>query len=138
MDPGETVLSDRVRINDVATLVTLTAGGQLRWSGRCLEIEKEVLGFSVEGSRIKIRAVVESEAGICCCENKIALLRKTFTFEPFSDESLRLWSQKLQELIDSLGKNHHFLNYLFIAIFPTILEAYTFNIYGLCKKNLIC
>ncbi|XP_019162412.1 PREDICTED: sphingosine kinase 1 isoform X2 [Ipomoea nil] len=104
MDPGETVLSDRVRINGIETPVTLTAGGQLRWPARCLWIEKQVLGFSVEGSLIKIRAVVESEAGICCCENKTALLRKTFTLEPFSEESFRLWTQKLQEFIDSLGR----------------------------------
>nr|GLL24061.1 sphingosine kinase 1 isoform X1 [Ipomoea trifida] len=104
MDPGETVLSDRVRINGIETPVTLTAAGQLRWSARSLWIEKEVLGFSVEGSRIKIRAAVISEAGICCCENKTALLRKTFTLEPLSEESLRLWSQKLQEFIDSLGR----------------------------------
>ncbi|VFQ88996.1 unnamed protein product [Cuscuta campestris] len=66
MDHGETVLSDRVRIDGTVTQVTLTTGGQLRWTGRCLVIKKEVLGFSVEGSEIKIRAIVEKGAGICC------------------------------------------------------------------------
>ncbi|KAA8515338.1 hypothetical protein F0562_018432 [Nyssa sinensis] len=105
---GEPVLSDRLLINGTVTPVTLTAAAELRWSDgvshRCLAVEKEVLGFSAEGSRIKIRAVVESGDGINCIGGRGALLRKKFVFEPLSSESLRLWCQKLQECIDSLGR----------------------------------
>ncbi|VFQ88998.1 unnamed protein product [Cuscuta campestris] len=106
MDHGEMVLSGQVTIDGAVTQVTLTTGGQLQWPGRCLVIKKEVLGFSVEGSQIKIRAIVERGAGICCGGYQSPLLRKTFTFDfqSISEESLRLWSHKLQEFLDSLGR----------------------------------
>ncbi|KAE9461798.1 hypothetical protein C3L33_06291, partial [Rhododendron williamsianum] len=101
------LLSDRVLVNGTVTDVTLTGDGVLRWteggSQRCLEVDKEVLGFSTEGPRIKIRAVVES-AKICCPGRRGAPMRKTFVFEPQSEDLLRVWCQKLQDFIDSLGR----------------------------------
>uniref|UniRef100_A0A5B6ZHW6 sphingosine kinase n=1 Tax=Davidia involucrata TaxID=16924 RepID=A0A5B6ZHW6_DAVIN len=115
---GEPVQSDRVLINGTVTSLTLSAAGRLRWSEggshRCLVVEKEVLGFSTEGSRIKIRAVVENGDGICCIGSRGALVRKNFVFEPLSEYSLRLWSQKLQEYIDALGRPKR----LFILVNP--------------------
>ncbi|MCD7473450.1 Sphingosine kinase 1 [Datura stramonium] len=110
--PVAPVLSDRFRVNGVETTVTFTATaaeeeGKLIWRENCLSIEKEVLGFSVEGSKIKIRAVKENDdgGGICCGGNIGATLRRrSVTFEPLSEDSLRIWSQKLQEFIDSLGR----------------------------------
>ncbi|KAL6990981.1 Sphingosine kinase 1 [Sarracenia purpurea var. burkii] len=114
---GEPVLSDRVLVNGIVTTVTLTAGGLLRWteggSHRCLAVEKEVLGFSTEGSRIKIRAIVEI-GGACCVASIGTPMRKTFVFEPLSEELLRLWCQKLQGYIDSLGRPKR----LFIFVNP--------------------
>ncbi|CAH9133706.1 unnamed protein product [Cuscuta epithymum] len=114
METGKMIPPDRVTIDGTVTSVTLTEGGQLRWSGRCLDVGKEVLGFSVEGSQIKIRAVLERGAGICCGGHTSALLRRTFTFEPFSEESLRLWSHTLQDFMDSLGRPRR----LFIFVNP--------------------
>lgn len=116
MDHAEMVLSGFVTIDGTVTQVTLTASGQLRWSGRCLVIKKEVLGFSVEGSQIKISAILESRAGICCGGLTSPLLRKTFTlnFESISEESLRRWTQKLREYIDSLVRPKR----LFIFVNP--------------------
>ena len=114
----EALFSDRVKINGVVTLMTLTVNGQLRWSDRCLVVEKEILGFVVNGSKIKIRTIVETGAGICCGGNKGALVRKNFAFEPLSDDLLRLWCDNLQNYIDSLGKRtfSYFLNgYLYVA-----------------------
>lgn len=104
MEQDECILSDQVRINGCTTAATLSAGGQLRWEDRRLNIEKEVLGFSVDGFKVKIRAVVEAGAGICCCRGKSSLIRKTFVLELLSNDSLRIWTQKLQEYLDSLGK----------------------------------
>ncbi|OIT40233.1 PREDICTED: sphingosine kinase 1-like isoform X1 [Nicotiana attenuata] len=99
------VLSDRVRFNGVVTTVTLTAEGKLRWRENCLSIKKEVLGFLIKGSKIKIRAVKENGGGISCGGNTGATVRRrSFSFEPLTEDSLRLWSQKLQEFIDSLGR----------------------------------
>ncbi|XP_070041910.1 sphingosine kinase 1-like isoform X1 [Nicotiana tomentosiformis] len=99
------VLSDRVRINGVVTPVTLTAEGKLRWRENCLLIKKEVLGFLIKGSKIRIRAVKENGGGISCGGNTgVTVKRRSFTFEPLTQDSLRLWSQKLQEFIDSLGR----------------------------------
>ncbi|PHT56019.1 hypothetical protein CQW23_04505 [Capsicum baccatum] len=103
-DAGAPLLSDPVRISGDVVPMTLTAGGKLRWTDRCLSIEKDVLGFTVEGCHIKIRAVIESRAAICCGGDGGTLLRKTFTFEPLNEDSLRLWNQRLQSVFDSLGR----------------------------------
>lgn len=109
----EPIVSDRVIINGSETLLTLTADGKLRMrerGQRCLTVEKEALGFVTEGSKIRIRAVVEGGgAGICCVASKRALVRKDFVFQPLSNDSLNLWSQKLRQYIDSLGKFIYFL-----------------------------
>nr|XP_023900602.1 sphingosine kinase 1 isoform X2 [Quercus suber] len=100
------IVSDRVIINGSEAPLTLTADGKLRMrerGQRCLTVEKEVLGFVAEGSKIRIRAVVEGGgAGICCVASKGALARKDFVFQPLSNDSLNLWSQKLRQYIDSL------------------------------------
>ncbi|XP_030960140.1 sphingosine kinase 1-like [Quercus lobata] len=102
------IVSDRVIINGSETPLTLTADGKLRMrerGQRCLTVEKEVLGFVTEGSKIRIRAVVKGGgAGICCVASKGALVRKDFVFQPLSNDSLNLWSQKLRQYIDSLGR----------------------------------
>ncbi|KAL6546666.1 hypothetical protein OROMI_022387 [Orobanche minor] len=110
----EYILSDQVRANGRTTTATLSAEGQLRWAELRLDMEKQVLGFSVEGLKIKIRAVVEATAGICCSSGKQPLIRKNFTLELSSDDSVRLWTQKLQECLDSLGRPKR----LFIFVNP--------------------
>lgn len=102
------VLSDRVRVNGVETAVTFTAEeGILRWRENCLSIEKEVLGITVEGSKIKIRAIKENDGGgiICCGGNTVGTVRRrSYNLEMLTEDSLRIWSQKLHEFIDSLGR----------------------------------
>ncbi|KAK3188101.1 hypothetical protein Dsin_027662 [Dipteronia sinensis] len=103
----QAIMSDRVLVNGTITPLTLTGDGVLRWSGggqRSLTVEKEVLGFVAEGSRIRIRTVLEGGGGICCGESSGGLVRKDFVFEPLSEDSQRLWCEKLREYIDSLGR----------------------------------
>ncbi|KAL3519654.1 hypothetical protein ACH5RR_017803 [Cinchona calisaya] len=117
MDQGgaaESLLSDRVKINGVVKPLILTADGQFRWSDGCLAVEKQVLGFSVEGSKIKVRAIVDTGAGICCAGSEVALVRKSFTFQPLSDDLLSLWCEKLQNYLDSLGRPKR----LFVIVNP--------------------
>ncbi|XP_041994914.1 sphingosine kinase 1-like [Salvia splendens] len=104
MEQDGCILSDQVRTNGRTTTATLSTAGQLQWDYHRLDIEKQVLGFSVDGLKIKFRAVVEAEAGICCCTSKSALIRKTFTLELLSNDSLRIWTEKLQDYLDSLGR----------------------------------
>lgn len=104
MDQEIFILSDQIRANGRITKATLSSRGELEWFGRRLDVQKQVLGFSVEGSSIKIRAVVETAAGICCSGGKTNLIRRTFSLELLSNDSLRIWSQRLQEYLDSLGK----------------------------------
>ncbi|TYH47813.1 hypothetical protein ES332_D10G025000v1 [Gossypium tomentosum] len=110
LDNLSPILSDQVLVNGTAVPLTLTGDGKLRFLGqrqRCLTVEKEVLGFAVEeGSRIRIKAVVEEREGICCCGNRGDLVRESFVFEPLSEDSLALWSQKLRDYIDSLETKH--------------------------------
>ncbi|PPS00723.1 hypothetical protein GOBAR_AA19943 [Gossypium barbadense] len=116
LDNLSPILSDQVLVNGTAVPLTLTGDGKLRFLGqrqRCLTVEKEVLGFAVEeGSRIRIKAVVEEREGICCCGNRGDLVRESFVFEPLSEDSLALWSQKLRDYIDSLGRPKRLLIFL--------------------------
>ena len=110
MDQPESqpLISDRFLINGTLTSVDFCDDGKIRWSDghtdRCLAVEKEVLGFASEGSRIRIRAIVENGGGLCCVGSRGKLVRKDFVFEIASADSHRLWCQKLREYIDSLGE----------------------------------
>lgn len=111
------ILSDRVRVNGVETPVTFTAEeGILRWSENRLSIAKEVLGITVEDSKIKIRAIKEKDDGgiICCGGNTKGTVRRSYNLEMLTEDSLRIWSQKLQEFIDSLGRPKR----LFVLVNP--------------------
>ncbi|TXG47295.1 hypothetical protein EZV62_026589 [Acer yangbiense] len=105
----QAIMSDRVLVNGTITQLTLTGDGVIRWSGGgqlSLTVEKEVLGFVAEGSRIRIRTVLEGGGGICCGESPGGLVRKDFVFELLSEDSQRLWCEKLREYIDSLETDH--------------------------------
>ncbi|RVW46293.1 Sphingosine kinase 1 [Vitis vinifera] len=112
MDQPESqpLISDRFLINGTLTSVDFCDDGKIRWSDghtdRCLAVEKEVLGFASEGSRIRIRAIVENGGGLCCVGSRGKLVRKDFVFEIASADSHRLWCQKLREYIDSLETKH--------------------------------
>lgn len=107
IDIDDLQISDTLKVNGVETTVSFTAGGRLWWSNRCLAVEKEVLGFSADDSKMKIRSLIEGKAGICCGGGKGDLVRKSFCFEPLFEHQLPLWTQKLQQYIDSLGKNQN-------------------------------
>lgn len=112
------ILSDRVLVNGTVVPLTFTADGKLRWTGigqGCLTVEKEVLGFTLEDSRIRVKAFVENREGICCFENRGDLVRQSFVFKPLSEDSLRLWSQKLRDYIDSLGTKK--LPFFFLKVY---------------------
>ncbi|CAI0468390.1 unnamed protein product [Linum tenue] len=107
----QAVFSGLVKINGAATTqLTLTSEGKLRWTDgeepRCLVLEKQVLGFVVEGSKVVVRAVVRSEGGCCSCigSRGAGLVRKDFAFEPVHGDSLKLWSMHLRDHLDSLGR----------------------------------
>lgn len=120
MDPPETsqppppapAISDRVLIDGTVAPVTLTADGRLVWSGgrqRSLSVEKEVLGFDAEGPRIRIKAVVDGGGDrACCVGGGGGLARKDYVFEPLSEESKKLWCEKLGDCMDSLGNSPMF------------------------------
>ncbi|MBA0836718.1 hypothetical protein Goarm_008913, partial [Gossypium armourianum] len=100
-------ISDRVLVNGKVVPLTFTRDGKLRWNHndrRCLNVEKEALGFTFEGSRIRVNVVVEKRDRILCFANMGGIGRQSFVFEPLSEESLTLWSQKLRDYIDSLGR----------------------------------
>ncbi|KAI4299290.1 hypothetical protein L6164_032762 [Bauhinia variegata] len=109
------VISDRVNVNGVVTPVSLFGDGRLWWpegGQRALIVEKDVLGFVTDGPKIIIKTIVEKED--CCSGKKGKLVRKDVVFQPLSEESQRLWCQKLRESIDSLGRPKR----LFIFINP--------------------
>lgn len=116
-------LSDRVRVSGRITAMTLTGDGRLRWTDghqRSLTLEKQVLGFVVEGSKIRIRAVVDGRDEICCGGRAGSVVRKDFVFEPLSEDSKRLWCEKLRDFIDSFGK-FMLLLLLFCTLFNMLM-----------------
>lgn len=117
------ILSDRVRVSGGITAMTLTGDGSLRWTDgpqRSLTLEKQVLGFVVEGNKIRIRAVVDGRDEICCGGSAGSIVRKDFVFEPLSEDSKRLWCEKLRDFIDSFGK-FMLLLLLFCTLFNMLM-----------------
>ncbi|KAF5742240.1 hypothetical protein HS088_TW09G00284 [Tripterygium wilfordii] len=111
------IIADRVLINGIETTLTFTEDGKLRWNAggqKCLTVEREVLGFCTQGRKIRLRCVVVKGDGVCCVKDRGGLVRENFLFELFSEDSLRLWCQKLREYIDSLGRPKR----LFIFVNP--------------------
>ena len=95
-NPEQPIMADQVIVNGCVTELTLTSNGKLKFTERgqrSLTVEKEVLGFATEGSKIKIRAIVEGGGGgICWVASSGALVRKDIVVESLSEDSLSLWS----------------------------------------------
>ncbi|KAL2343965.1 hypothetical protein Fmac_005250 [Flemingia macrophylla] len=107
MDRTAVIISDRVNVNGTLTQLSLLADGRLWWpegGQRNLTIEKELLGFAVDGPNITLKTIVETADGCCGGVTRGKLLRSDVVFRPSSDESHRLWCQKLREFIDSLER----------------------------------
>lgn len=102
------IIIDLVFVDGEFAMVTLTADGVLRsneYGGRSRywTMEKDVIGFVVEGKNIRIKTVVEKEEGICCGELGGDYAKKDFVFEPFSEDARNRWSYRLRRYLDSLG-----------------------------------
>ncbi|RWR93600.1 Diacylglycerol kinase [Cinnamomum micranthum f. kanehirae] len=111
-------VSEQIRVDGTLTEASLSTDGKIRWkteSGeRRLAIESEVLGFSAEGSRIRVRALVQRE-GWCCGDGGGGnRARKDLVLEPMTEESKIAWCGKLREFIDSLDRPKK----LFILVNP--------------------
>ncbi|KAJ8761584.1 hypothetical protein K2173_004360 [Erythroxylum novogranatense] len=103
----EPVFSDRVLVNGTVTPLTLTSDGKLRWTEngqRLFSLEKQVLGYVIEGDEIRVKALVDKEHSICCFSGGGALVRKDFVFHPLHNDSKKLWCQHLRNYLDSLGR----------------------------------
>jgi hypothetical protein len=101
------IITGIVFIDGELAMLTLTADGELRWTEyglrQYLSMKKDVLGFIVEGKQIRVKAVVEKEAGgICCGQFGGDFVRKDFVFEPLIDQNG--WCYKLRQYLDSLGR----------------------------------
>lgn len=107
MDQNRETISDLVKIDGITTTLTLTYAGKLSWndggSHRSLTIEKEVLGFCIQGSRIFLKTIIVKSDASCCIGDKTDPIRKSFVFEPLSESSLQLWSNMIRQKLDSLG-----------------------------------
>ncbi|WCJ26945.1 sphingosine kinase 1 [Euphorbia peplus] len=112
------IISENVSVNGTVTLLTLTSDGVLRWTERrqrCLIVEKQVLGFVVEGdNKVRIRTLVDNGDGVCCGGSNGALVRKDFVFQALTEDSGRLWCRKLRDYLDSLGRPRR----LFVFVNP--------------------
>lgn len=105
------ILYDEVLVNGSKTALTLSADGILQWYDhqnvlQCLSVEKEVLGVSIVGQQIIIRSFIETEGGgFCFGSSTRNLVRKSFVFEPSSEDSRLNLCEKIQGYVDSLGSS---------------------------------
>ncbi|KAL5151280.1 Sphingosine kinase 1 [Glycine soja] len=67
-------------------------------------VKRDVLGIVACGPYIKIKSLVETRDGCFISSSPARLVRNDVVFMPSSEESPRLWCQKLGEFIDSLGR----------------------------------
>jgi len=67
-------------------------------------LAKEILSFVVEGNKVRVKTLVEKGGGICCRGSAGDYARNDFVFEPLSDESRKLWSDKFHQHLVSLGR----------------------------------
>lgn len=99
------IITGIVFIDGELAMLTLTADGELRSTEhglrQSLSMKKDVLGFVVEGKRIKVKAVVEKGEGLCCGQFGGDFVRKDLVFEPLID--LNGWCYRLRQYLDSLG-----------------------------------
>ncbi|KAJ4976346.1 hypothetical protein NE237_001452 [Protea cynaroides] len=110
-EEGTVTISETMRIDGKLTPATLSSDGKLRWTESrdcCLDLEKEVLSFTTNDSKITIRASVENTGWAR------GRLRKDIVLEPLSEESRQLWCQTLQEFFDSLDRPKR----LFVIVNP--------------------
>ncbi|XP_050214395.1 sphingosine kinase 1 isoform X2 [Mercurialis annua] len=101
------IISDQVTVNKTTTPLTLTADGKLRWTDRgqrCLTVEKQVLGFVIEGTKIRIKAILDKEDVISCGGTTDTLIRNDFVFQPQNEESQRVLCHHLRDYLDSLAR----------------------------------
>ncbi|XP_057537188.1 sphingosine kinase 1-like [Amaranthus tricolor] len=113
------ILSETVTLNGTQLPLTFNSNGTLQWidlgNQKCLSLEKEVLGISLEGSRIILKCVVKTNnGGILFCFPSEESARRKLVIEVSSNESLHVWFQKLREFLDSLGRPKR----LFILVNP--------------------
>lgn len=110
------IMSDQVIIDGKLTALSLHSDGNLRWvdSGkdRCLNLEKEVIGVSLEDSRVVVKCAVESGGGVVCCKSMVK--RTKFQFQPCSQDFRDIWFQKIREYLHSLDRPKR----LFVLVNP--------------------
>ncbi|XP_010449043.1 PREDICTED: sphingosine kinase 2-like isoform X2 [Camelina sativa] len=100
------IITGIVYIDGELAMLTLTADGELRSTENglrhSLSMKKDVLGFVVQGKRIRVKAVVEKDEGICCGRFSGDFVRKDLVFEPLIDQNG--WCDSLRQYLDSLGR----------------------------------
>ncbi|KAG9149691.1 hypothetical protein Leryth_012414 [Lithospermum erythrorhizon] len=101
---SEAVVSSRVKVNGVEVTATLSPGGRLNFPGWSLAIDKEILSFTTQASKIIIKALIEKGAGITCGVSSQGHVRKTFVFDHVTKEAHEIWTRRLHHFIVSLGR----------------------------------
>ncbi|KAB5533947.1 hypothetical protein DKX38_017033 [Salix brachista] len=117
------IISDQIKVNGNLTPLTLTTEGKLQWTTeegqQSLTVEKEVLGFIIQGSKIIIKAVTEKRDGICSFGSAGggALVRKNFVFEPLRRP------KRLFILVNPFGGKKSALKIFFDVVKPLLEDA---------------
>ncbi|KAH7662344.1 Sphinganine kinase protein [Dioscorea alata] len=113
------VLTERIQVDGDPVEAVLDHGtGELRWrSGdddRRLFVESEMLGIKMKGMIITIRAFVDAPERCCFGSSSGKRVRRDFQLEMPSETSAMMWTERLKDCIDSLGRPKR----LFIIVNP--------------------
>ncbi|KAM0952421.1 putative sphingosine kinase [Dioscorea sansibarensis] len=112
-------LTERIQVDGAPAEAVLDHGaGELRWrSGdddRRLFVESEMLGIEMKGMMITIRAFVDAPERCCFGSSSGRRVRRDFLLEMPSETSAMMWTERLKDCIDSLGRPKR----LFIVVNP--------------------
>lgn len=101
------LISEDLQLNGLHVTVTLYQGGLIRWTGAAsgsLIIENDLLGFSREGSTIKLHCFTKREADGWCGVSSGNRVLKDVYLCPKNQETFSNWCESIQTCLDNLER----------------------------------
>lgn len=108
----EVLMSEDLQLNGLHVTVTLFRGGLIRWTGATsgsLIIENDLLGFSREGSSIRLHCFTKREADGWCGVSSGNRVLKDVCLCPKNQENFSNWCESIQTCLDALERPKRFL-----------------------------
>eukprot|EP01018_Ginkgo_biloba_P022428 Gb_00257 [translate_table: standard] len=113
--PSDLLINEDLHLDGLNVTATLSSAGLIHWSGAksgSLVIHDDVLGFSREGSNIKLHAFKKQESNGWCGVSPGQRVRRDFCLSPGTEESCSNWCQCIRRCLDTLGRPKRLIVFL--------------------------